>query len=73
MMVEMRRIWRRKRWVVAHRGGVRVNCCGRGNTVTEVPLLVEVDAAAVKHEEDCLMEEGQYAVVALYSKIASAK
>ncbi|RWV81813.1 hypothetical protein GW17_00056733, partial [Ensete ventricosum] len=53
--------------------GVRVNCCGRGNTVTEVPLLVEVDAAAVKHEEDCLMEEGQYAVVALYSKIASAK
>ncbi|RRT31278.1 hypothetical protein B296_00050221 [Ensete ventricosum] len=28
----------------------------------EVPLLVEVDAAAVKHEEDCLVEEGQYSV-----------
>ncbi|RRT33015.1 hypothetical protein B296_00020483 [Ensete ventricosum] len=31
--------------------------------VTEVPLLVEVDAAKVKHKEDYLVEEGQYSIV----------
>ncbi|RZR90992.1 hypothetical protein BHM03_00019023 [Ensete ventricosum] len=29
----------------------------RGNTATEVPLLVEVDATAMKHKEDCLVQD----------------
>ncbi|RRT32969.1 hypothetical protein B296_00055849 [Ensete ventricosum] len=42
-MVEMQRIWRREQWVVAHRD--------------KVSLLVEVDVAAVKHEEDCPVQD----------------
>ncbi|RRT63118.1 hypothetical protein B296_00000873 [Ensete ventricosum] len=36
----------------------KIQCRRRaGNAAMEVPLLVEADAAAVEHEEDCLVQD----------------
>ncbi|RZS26669.1 hypothetical protein BHM03_00060033 [Ensete ventricosum] len=42
-----------------------------GNAATEVPRLIKADAAAVKHEEDCL-GQGQYSVVTHCNRATSA-